>query len=434
MLAEYFSDIWVSGEISGLRAYPSGHLYFGLKDKESQVDCVCFRSAAESLKFKLGDGLEVVAHGRVEVYVPRGKYQLVLDRFEPRGLGALQKAFEQLKEKLEKEGLFRAERKKPLPGLVRVLGIVTSPAGAAIQDMLKTLWLHRARMRVVLYPAQVQGEGAAGQIAEGIGTLAERGDVEAIIIGRGGGSLEDLWPFNEEIVARAVAGSRVPVVSGVGHETDFTIADFVADVRTATPTAAAQLVARGWEEFEARLRDSGRHLVEGVEQQLLDREQVLTELVRHRAFELVRHRLDQARHRAERLLFRAGGLVNSELAGHRERMSRAANRLAQQHPKAVLLRHRARLAGAAGRLSRLCELGLARVQARLEKAGGQLDALSPLASLSRGYSVCRRSDGSLLRSVRQVKVGEQVEVRVSDGGLGCRVLETHPAGAESGGD
>ena len=430
MLAEYFSDIWVSGEISNLRAYPSGHLYFVLKDKESQIDAVCFRSAAASLKFKLEDGLEVVAHGRVEIYAPRGKYQLVLDRFEPKGLGALQKAFEQLKKKLEQEGLFRPERKRPLPAMPRVIGIVTSPAGAAVRDMVKTLRLHKAKSKVLLYPAQVQGEGAAAQVAEGIMELSKLEEVEVIIVGRGGGSIEDLWSFNEEVVARAIAASRVPVVSGVGHETDFTIADFVADVRAATPTAAAQLVAKGWEEAEDRLKQGWTQLVESMDEMILDREQRLSDMVRHRAFEIVRGRLAEAGHRIAAQVMQAEARAKEQLRLVSETFGLLTERLARQRPTEVLLRRRADLADLAARLTRKAELVLEHGQGRLALASGRLNAYSPLASLERGYAICLKPDGVLVKSVGQVEAGERVEVRVSDGEIDCQVLESRQ---ESGG-
>lgn len=423
MLAEYFSDIWVTGEISNLRAYPSGHLYFVLKDKESQIDAVCFRSAATALKFRLEDGLEVVAHGRAEVYAPRGKYQLVLDRFEPKGLGALQKAFDQLKSKLEKEGLFRPERKRQLPEITRVLGVVTSPVGAAFRDMLKTLRLHGAKPKVVLFPAQVQGEGAAEQIAEGIEVLNHWPGVDTIIVGRGGGSMEDLWCFNEELVARAIAGSRVPVISGVGHETDFTITDFVADVRAATPTAAAQLVARGWEQAAERLKQAGAGLLDHTEEMLLDRERRLADLVRHRAFEVVRSGLAQAGHRVETLLYQAQAQVQEKTAKRNAALARLSERLAGMHPAAVLARGRARFVALGARLVQRYELGFERAAKRFALASGRLNVLSPLASLGRGYAICRKPDGSVVRSVRQVRPNEDVQVRVADGSIDCRVVQ-----------
>lgn len=426
MLAEYFSDIWVTGEISNLRTYPSGHLYFVLKDKESQIDAVCFRSVAENLKFRLEDGLEVIAHGRAEVYYPRGRYQLVLDRFEPKGVGALQKAFEQLKAKLEKEGLFKPERKKPLPEFIQVLGIVTSPAGAAIRDMLKILRSQGAKPKVVLFPAQVQGEGAAEQIAEGIETLNRWPGIEAIIIGRGGGSIEDLWCFNEELVARAIGRSRVPIISAVGHEVDFTIADFVADVRAPTPTAAAQLVAQGWEKAEVRLEEAKVGLREYMEEILLDRERQLLELIRHRAFEVVCSRLGEAMHTVENMLHKAQTALQEGVAKRASALAQLRERLASRHPAAQLARNRTRLLGMATRLLRQNELNLERCVRRLEVVSGRLDVLSPLASLSRGYAICRREDGSVVKSICQVSSGELVRVLVADGSIGCEVRETAP--------
>ncbi len=425
MLEQSFADIWIIGEVSNFRAYPSGHLYFGLKDEKSQIDAVCFRSAARLLKFELEDGLAVVGHGRLDLYAPRGKYQVVLDYVEPKGLGALQLAFEKLKKKLEQEGLFREERKKSLPVLPRVLGIVTSPAGAAIHDMLRTLRLHRARMKVLLYPARVQGDGAGAQIAEGVRYLNSRGDIDVIIVGRGGGSIEDLWSFNEEVVARAIADSRVPVVSGVGHEIDFTIADFVADKRAATPTAAAQLVAKGWEELADRLRKAGEGLVENLEQALLDYEQRLEELVRHRAFELVRGKLVEARYRIEKLVSSAEMSLRAGLKDRSSSLNHLKERLMRRHPVENLLRQRARLHQLIDRADRRVEATVEQRCGRFGKASAKLEALSPLASLGRGYSICRKEDGTVVSRIGQVVKGERVDVRVSDGDIGCKVLESN---------
>jgi exodeoxyribonuclease VII large subunit len=242
VLDEEFSDIWVAGEISGVRLPSSGHYYFDLKDGKSQIRCVCYRMTARYLKFKPRDGIEVIARGRVDVYEARGEYQLLVESLEPRGHGALQFAFEQLKNKLLAEGLFDEGRKRPLPKLPRRIGIVTSPSGAVIQDMLNVLARRFPGLHVRLYPAQVQGEGAVDAVCRGIGFFSRSGWAEIVIVARGGGSLEDLWTFNEEEVARAIASCSIPVVSAIGHETDFTIADFAADLRAPTPSAAAELV------------------------------------------------------------------------------------------------------------------------------------------------------------------------------------------------
>ena len=424
MLGEYFSDVWIEGEVSNFKAYPSGHLYFALKDEGSQLQAVCFRHSAQRLKFALEDGLLVIGHGRLDVYQPSGKYQVILDTIEPKGLGALQKAFEQLKRKLEKEGLFAAERKRALPQLVRVLGIVTSPAGAAIHDMLQTLRLHKAHVKVVLFPVQVQGEGAAEQIAEGIATLSARPEVDVVIVGRGGGSIEDLWPFNEEVVARAIVASRVPVISGVGHETDFTIADFVADVRAATPTAAAQLVARGWEELEAQLAEHAGDLLEAVQRLMLDKEQALDELVSHRAFDMISARVAELGFRIERAAVTIERAVRTKLRERLATLTGTTEGLHRQSPVARVLRGRVRLQALAARGEKALRAAQARRAQSLAEAGARLGALSPLASLGRGYSICLKPDGSVVCRTDQVRTGEDILLRVSDGSIGCRVERT----------
>lgn len=421
MLVEYFSDIWLRGEVSNFKVYPSGHLYFSLKDEASQIQAVCFRSAAQALKFRLEDGLQIIGHGRLEVYLRTGKYQVVFDQIEPAGLGALQKAFEQLKKRLAKEGLFDEARKRPLPKLPRVLGIVTSPAGAAVRDMIRTLRLHRARVRVLLFPAQVQGEGAAAQIAEGVRVLSDRPEVDVIIVGRGGGSIEDLWPFNEEMVARAIAAAKKPVVSGVGHETDFTIADFVADVRAATPTAAAVLVARGWEDVGVRLQELSQGMLEQIEGRLMEMEQRLEGLVRHRAFELMRQRLAEQRHRLELGVARAESRVKELLGRSAGSWARLNNRLTGQNPIQKLMGQRARLVALAAGMQQGIGRQLSVVSSRLLAAGVKLDAFSPLASLERGYAICQKPDGTVVTRTSQVDTGSEVRVRISDGSLACTV-------------
>src|SRR5579863_5086030 len=248
-----FPDLWVTGEISNLRSAPSGHYYFTLKDQNAQLRAVCFRGQARYLKFKPEDGLSVIARGQLTIYEARGEYQLVVEFLEPAGLGALQLAFEQLKANLAGEGLFEAARKKPLPVLPRTIGVVTSPTGAVIRDILRVLKRRFRNMNVLLYPVKVQGEGAAKEISEGIEYFNRHTLVDVMIVARGGGSLEDLWAFNEEVVARAIASSKIPVISAVGHETDFTIADFVADLRAPTPSAAAELVIQAKSELLQQL-------------------------------------------------------------------------------------------------------------------------------------------------------------------------------------
>src|SRR5947199_3983110 len=260
MLERRFTDIWVEGELSNCKSSTAGHLYFTLKDDRAQLPAVCFRNAARLLRFRPENGKLFRARGRVSTYEGRGEYQLIVEVLEPAGLGALQLAFEQLKEKLEKEGLFRPERKRSLPGFPRKIGIVTSPKSAALRDILTVLKRRHNAINVLIFPAEVQGEGASLQIMEGIDYLNRRPDVDVIVITRGGGSMEDLWPFNEERVARAIVRSQKPVISAVGHEVDFTIADFVADLRAATPSAAAEIVIRSKEELFQRLDQLGSRL------------------------------------------------------------------------------------------------------------------------------------------------------------------------------
>ena len=443
MLRERFGDVWVEGEVSGFKRYPSGHLYFTLRDEDSQLSAVCFRHSAERLRFEPEEGLQLVVHGRLEIYAASGKYQLIVDQAEPKGVGALQQAFEQLKRKLDKEGLFAVERKRSLPGLPRVVGIVTSPAGAAIHDMLRTLRLHRAPVRVLLYPAQVQGVAAAEQIAEGIGVLSARDDIDAIIIGRGGGSIEDLWPFNEERVARAIVASRVPVISGVGHEVDFTIADFAADVRAATPTAAALLVARCWEDLAGRIDELASGLAQAGQERVARGLERVEELVSARGFELVAVRLAEAGRRVAQVGASLGTRAGARLAAARDRCAVATEALSRSNPVSRLMAFSDRLSWLSVRLpgawreamhirhdawrrwvergERSSVAGLAATATRLEVAGGRLGALSPLASLGRGYSICRTPAGEVVRSVRQVRPGDELSVRVADGTIAAGV-------------
>src|SRR5881392_3322538 len=268
LLEERFPAVWVEGEISNFRSYGSGHAYFTLKDADAQLRCVIFRTRAQRIRFQPADGLHVVAFGSVEVYAQRGEYQLVIELLEPRGLGALQLAFEQLKERLAAEGLFDARRKRPLPRFPRKIGIVTSPSGAAIRDMLRVIGRRFGEIHIVLAPARVQGDGAAAEVAQGIRELNALGGVDVIIVGRGGGSLEDLWAFNDEMLARTIAASKIPVISAVGHEVDYTIADFVADVRAATPSNAAELVVKEKRAVADALGELSRRLIRAMSRRL----------------------------------------------------------------------------------------------------------------------------------------------------------------------
>ncbi|RLA81763.1 MAG: exodeoxyribonuclease VII large subunit [Deltaproteobacteria bacterium] len=379
LLEGEFYEIWVEGEISNLRSPRTGHLYFTLKDDRSQIRAVLFKLQRRYLKFDLEDGQQVICWGRVGVYEKRGEYQLIVDYVEPKGIGALQVAFEQLKERLASEGLFDEERKRPLPLLPRRIGIVTSPTGAVIRDMLQILRRRFENVEVLLYPVKVQGEGAAEEIAEGVTYLSERGDVDVIIVARGGGSLEDLWAFNEEVVARSIYRSRVPVISAVGHETDYTIADFVADLRAPTPSAAAELVVRRKEELRERLSASVRRM----------------EVAIKGTFEVKGERLK--------------GLEGKVMAYNP--VVRISSLYDEMKKKLK-------------RLEACIEKTLEAKSSRLREQMGKLDALSPMAVLARGYSITwRLPERRIVREGKEVEVGDLVEVTLAKGGMRCGVKE-----------
>jgi len=422
--AEFF-EVWVEGELSNCRLWNTGHLYFTLKDATAQVRAVLFRSALRHLKFKPADGLRVVARGRVSVYEPKGEYQLVCEHLEPQGLGALQLAFEQLKKRLQVEGLFDAARKRPLPALPRKIGVVTSLDGAAIRDIIHVLRRRYANAHLVIRPARVQGEGAALEIARGLRALAGVDGVDVVIVGRGGGSIEDLWAFNEETVARAIAASPVPVISAVGHETDVTIADFVADVRAPTPSAAAELVVAAKDEFCSRIdrlhdrvRAAARARVQGLSRR------VHTVGARP-AFAGVPARLAMRGREVAELTHALGRVMQTRLG----LCDRRAQQLRRQLDAADLGRRlaavRTRLVSAEGRLAGAAARQRHRADGRLRSAAGRLDTLSPLAVLARGYAVCWTGDRTrVVRDAEEVAEGDSVRVTLAVGELRCEVRST----------
>jgi exodeoxyribonuclease VII large subunit len=422
-LESRFIDVWIEGEISNLRSPSSGHLYLTLKDETAQVRAVLFRSSGRTIKFVPREGQQVLCRGRVTVYEPRGEYQIVIDYIEPRGVGALQAAFEQLKERLQKEGLFDPSRKKPLPVFPQRIGIVTSATGAAIQDILKVLGRRRARLEVLIHPVPVQGEGAAAAIASALDELNEMGRFDLLIVGRGGGSMEDLWAFNEEAVARAIFRSRIPVISAVGHEVDYTIADFVADLRAPTPTAAAEMVIQTRKECQDQLEFQGVRLDQGIRRCLetsRGRLRVYQRSLRdpRQAIEATLLRLDELDGRIRQ------GLFNT-LRHQSLRLRHADENLRHRSPMERL--HR--LATQAQELTKRIEVQigfyLRQKRSRLESRMTQMDSLSPLAILSRGYSITRKlPDLTLIKEARSAGPGEQVQIRLHRGSLICRVEET----------
>ena len=424
VMEERFPAVWVEGEISNFKVYGSGHAYFTLKDEGAQLRCVLFRNRARRVRFEPRDGLHVMGFGAVEVYAQRGEYQLVIELLEPKGLGALQLAFEQLKERLQAEGLFSPARKRPLPRFPRKIGIVTSPSGAALRDMLRVIGRRFGEIHIVVAPARVQGDGAAAEVAQGIRELNALGGVDVIIVGRGGGSLEDLWAFNDEMLARTIVASKIPVISAVGHEVDFTIADFVADVRAATPSNAAELVVKEKRAVVESLADLGARLRRGMVRALaghrdrLDRargRRVLTDPAR--PLRDLARRLDDARARLRRAALAA--------VGRAERRAALADRgLRTLSPVARTLNGRRALTDLQGRLGRGLHRRLDRARHGLGGAAGRLDSLSPLAVLSRGYSLTRTPEGRIVRSWREIGAGDAVRVLLHEGSLDCRVEAT----------
>ncbi len=420
LLETTFEEVWVEGEISNLRSPPSGHIYFTLKDENSQIRAVIFKMQVRYVRFDLEDGLQVICWGRVGIYEKRGEYQLILDYVEPKGIGSLQLAFEQLKERLAEEGLFDEARKRGLPLLPRRIGIVTSPTGAAIQDMLNIVRRRFENIEVVLYPVKVQGEGAAEEIAQGIGYLGVQGDVDVTIVGRGGGSLEDLWAFNEEVVARAIFDSPVPVISAVGHETDFTIADFVADVRAPTPSAAAELVVQQKKDLLRMIEVLGERMGREMDYFVTrKREEVKGFGGRFRD---PRRRMEELRLRLDECWSRLATAALRTWRESREQAERVFHLLRSQDPSYGIASLRDGLSKRTKEMIGGIHSLLSDKRSVWEKEMARLDAMSPLAILKRGYSITRRlPDGTILRDARDVEVKGTVEVRLHRGEIVCRV-------------
>jgi exodeoxyribonuclease VII large subunit len=426
-LESEFYEVWVEGELSNCRLWNTGHLYFTLKDSAAQIKGVIFRSALRYLKFKPADGLKVVARGRVSVYEPKGEYQLVCEHLEPQGFGALQLAFEQLKARLQDEGLFDASRKRALPALPRRIGVVTSLDGAVIRDILKVLGRRHASAHIVIRAARVQGEGAAVEVARGLRALGRVDGVDVIIVARGGGSIEDLWAFNEEIVARAIALSPVPVISAIGHETDVTIADFVADLRAPTPSAAAEIVVAAKAEFAARIdRLSARLRAAAYERiQRLDRRLHL--LTTRPAFAGYVQRLANRERYVAELAQALARVGRGQVRGRERQLQQLRRRLELCDLGRRLAAVRTRLVTVEGRVIGAMGRRWQRANAQLRECAGRLDTLSPLAVLGRGYAVCWTADHSrIIRDASTVAAGEQVRVTLANGELSCEVQGAGP--------
>lgn len=419
--ARVFSDIWVQGEISNCKEAQSGHVYFTLKDTKAQVRCVSFRNQLRLLKFRPEDGLHVTVRGSISVYEPRGEYQIYVEHIEPVGLGALQLAFEQLKKRLEAEGLFDASRKKTLPLLPRRVGVITSPQGAAVRDVIRILRRRFQGVCITVYAVHVQGVTAAGEIAEAINYFNRKKLVDVLIVARGGGSLEDLWAFNEESVARAIAGSTIAVVSGVGHEADFTICDFVADVRASTPSAAAELVVQTRREFEKHIAELSESLAQRISYALLHHKHRLQELTAHRGFRRPVDLLRQARQRTDDLSGQLAGRLRGRLDLTRRRLIIAKTRIVAFDLRARVFSLRLHLQKRRDDLHIKIERQVRLKRERLERLRLQLEERSPARLLERGFAIAYDSRGTVLRSAEQVAVGDEVSVRLAYGLLTTEV-------------
>lgn len=403
LLEDSFPSVWVEGEISNFHRHQSGHLYLTLKDQACSLRAVMFRSDAAKVAFEMEDGLQVICRGRINVYKPRGEYQILIESVEPKGKGALQLAFEQLKEKLSKEGLFDPEKKKKLPLFPKKVGLVTSPRGAAIIDILRTLGRRFANVHVLIYPVKVQGDGASEEIVAGIDYLGGMPGMDVIIIGRGGGSIEDLWAFNEEKVARAIFRCPVPIISAVGHEIDFTISDFVADIRASTPSAAGEMVLEKEESFIQRIENYEKRVIHHLMFYLQGQKHRVLGLIHNQAFQNFKIRLLNTSQRVDDMETRA-----------RDRINEMRRDIAEFKSKAVFLEEKMTAILQSGMLSRL---------GTWETLSSVLSSLSPLTILKKGYTLCWGSDRTLIHDVGNVKLQDEVRVSFYRGEIACIVRE-----------
>ncbi|HWB83709.1 MAG TPA: exodeoxyribonuclease VII large subunit [Bryobacteraceae bacterium] len=415
-----FGDVWVSGEISGVKLASSGHYYFTLKERDAQVRCVAFRSSHRYWKIKPQDGLAVLARGRIDVYEARGEYQLQVEMLEPQGLGALQLAFEQLKKKLAAEGLFDAARKRPLPRFPRRVGIVTSPRGAAIADIVHILSRRFPGLHVRLYPALVQGEGSVEDVCRGVEYFSRSRWADVVIVGRGGGSLEDLWTFNEEAVARAMAACSVPVISAVGHETDVTIADFVADLRAATPSAAAELVVPAMEDVLERIAAARAKSTQAMRYRLVLLEKRLRLQGIDRALGVLHRRIGRGLQRADEQEYRMRERVRQAIDRRRRARQSLEERLRRFDVRPRLAADRRRVETAHSAMSQEMRVHLARRRAHLEQLAAQLSQLSPVAILERGYAIVSNQAG-IVKDSQDAPARSRIHVRLAKGALDATV-------------
>ena len=425
LVERQYSDCWVEGEISNLRIPDSGHLYFTLKEADAQIRVVMFRSSAKLLRFRPENGLHVTVRGRITVYEDRGELQISAEFMEPQGAGALQLAFEQLKARLQAEGLFDATRKKPIPPLPQRIGIITSPQGAALRDILNILARRHRSANILIYPAQVQGESAASEVMAGLqyfhGSARHADAVEVIIIARGGGSAEDLSAFNHEGLARAVAQARIPVISAIGHETDFTIIDFVADLRAPTPSAAAELVIRSRQEIEGQAEELNRRLERAVRYRLLIARQELTELAQHGAFAGMMDGIHRGQQKLDERRFRLEKTERQLLERTRRRLETVSAAVRHYDARRRLAAIHRQLESEITNLTAATRARLLASRAALDRRTASLEALSPVAILNRGYALVFDGKGQLVKDAAALAPGDDLSARLARGSVRARV-------------
>jgi exodeoxyribonuclease VII large subunit len=420
VLEENFQQVWVEGEISNLSLPSSGHIYFTLKDAGAQLRCVMFKGAAKNLKFRLTDGLALITRGRISLYDQRGEYQLICEYLEPAGVGALQMAFIQLKDKLAREGLFADTHKRAMPRFPRRVGVITSPTGAAIHDILNILKRRFASLEILIYPVRVQGEGAAVEIADAIDDMNRLKEVEVLIVGRGGGSLEDLWPFNEEAVARAVYRSKIPVISAVGHETDWSICDFVADLRAPTPSAAAEMVIASTDELRSQVASLFHRLKISTESRLASLDNRICSL--NRALHDPRTMLGHLAQRMDDLTGRLDMALRNSVRHRREGFRRLYGALQYLSPAGRIQNLRQRTGLLSAHIERLLMQRMEGIKQEFGDNAARLEVLSPLKTLARGYAVASRvENGRVITDAGELTAGEQLLLTLRRGTARCRV-------------
>lgn len=419
----HLQDIFVKGEISNYKRHTSGHLYFTLKDSKARILAVMFSSQAKKIRFEPENGMTVLLRGEITVYEPSGQYQIYVKEMEPEGIGALYLAYEQLKEKLDKEGLFDRNKKKQLPLYPKTVGVITSPTGAAIRDIITTIKRRYPIARIIIYPALVQGNAAAPSIVSAIETANERKEADVLIVGRGGGSIEELWAFNEEVVARAIYASNIPVISAVGHETDTTIADFVADLRAPTPTGAAELAVPNMDDLIEKILNRKIRLIRAIREKYNAESKHLDRVMKSYAFRFPQKMFEQKVEHLDRTIERINRLVKQSCSDYDQRIQFLEQRLKMKHPEGQYADAKNKLQLQEKRLNRSFETILKYKQKEFLSQVSTLHALSPLKIMERGYSIAYNQEEKIIKSITDVQIGDQIKVNLADGLIGATITD-----------